>query len=284
MLNELPFQQEQLNFLTGLAEQRTDFLNPIFVFLNYFDTIYFAAFLVPLVWFGFSYRGGVKLTYIFLVSGIVNCSLKYFFGLPRPTVAIPEIGIFLFKSPGFPSGGAQTAFLLGSILISRYKNLPITILGVFYILLISFSRLYLGVHYPIDILGGWIAGSLIFLSFLATEKPIEQWLSNRTNTFPYYVIGISLLLIFFIPIYPLIGTVLAINIGFVIALKYHLYSQSPKLFWKKLLKGVGAGATTLLFGFLASRIAPAYIVPILLGFWVSLGIPLLIFNRDRHKH
>jgi len=279
---QLPFQAEQLNFLLEIAKHRTPFLDSIFLFLNYFDTPYFPAFLIPLVWFGFSYRWGLKVTYIFFITGLLNYALKYAFGLPRPTVAMPELGMFLFKSPGFPSGGAQTAFLLGSILIYQYKNLASWIIGISYILLISFSRLYLGLHYPIDILGGWTAAATLLIAFILLDKPIDHWVSQQKKFHNFTVPAIVLLSIILTMIYPLTASVLALSLGSLIALKYHLYRPVPIHFQNKLLLGTAAGMLTLLFGFFFAKINIPYLTPLLLGFWISLGLPLL-FRQFRSR-
>lgn len=272
---QLPFQTEQLNFLTEIANHRTPFLDPIFLFLNYFDTPYFAAFLITLVWLGFSYRWGLKVTYLFFISGLLNYALKYAFELPRPTVAMPELGMFLFKSPGFPSGGAQTAFLFGSLLISQYKNLAAWIVGIFYILLISFSRLYLGLHYPIDILGGWTVGATLFIAFMFLDKPIDYRISHQKKFNNFTIPSITLLSIVLTRIYPLTISVLALTLGSLIALKYKIYKPAPARFQSKLFLGTAAGILTLLFGFFFEKTNIPYLTPISLGFWVSLGLPLL---------
>lgn len=279
---ELPFQQEQLNFLIELIKHRTPFLDSIFLFLNYFDTPYFAAFLIPLVWFGFSYRWGLKVTYLFFITGILNYALKYTFDLPRPTIAMPELGMFLFKSPGFPSGGAQTAFMFGALLIYQHRNVAAWIVGVLYIALISFSRLYLGLHYPIDILGGWAVGAAIFTTFVFLEKPIDNFFSQKKSPQWASILIITFLSIFLIKIYPLTIAVLTLTFGSLIALKCHLYRPAPTHFQNKLLLGTLAGILTLLFGLVSSQTTLLYLSPILLGIWISLGLPLL-FRALRHS-
>lgn len=279
---QLPYLEQQLNFVIELTQHRTPLLNFIFFFINYFDTPYFAAFLIPLIWFGFSYRWGLKVAYLFLITSILNSVLKYSFGLPRPTVAMPELGMFLFKSPGFPSGGAQTAMLLGSLLMHYYKTFAAYFWGIFYILLISFSRLYLGVHYPIDILGGWIIGYGIFRAFIAVEKPIDRLFMNHQPLLPIAIV--TVVSVALIKVYPLTAPVLTLSFGALIGLKYHLYPQPSKNFWRQLFKGIFAGLTTLLFGFLIPKSIPFPIVSALLGLWISLGLGILFYAINRCRN
>jgi membrane-associated phospholipid phosphatase len=271
---ELPYLQQQLDFIVDLAEHRNALLNPIFSFLNYFDTPYFAAFLIPLVWYGFSCKSGLKVAYLFLISTILNNVLKYAFDFPRPTAAIPEIGMFFFKSPGLPSGGAQTAILLGSLLMYRYRNWTAYLVGIFYILLVSFSRLYLGVHYPIDILAGWIVGGAIFIAFIYLEKPIDDFLSKNKPLIPPLLAALGILALFLIKLFSFTASVFVLSVGAFIGCKRNLYEEPPHLFWKKIFKGTLAGLSTLICCGLFSSFLPLPLLSILLGLWISLGVPL----------
>lgn len=105
-------------------------------------------------------------------AGILNFLLKHLFERNRPDIyrVITETGY------SFPSGHAMGALCFYGIVAFffslRFSNpifkLLIALLTTFYILLIGLSRIYLGVHYPSDVLAGYIAGStwLFFCIFL----------------------------------------------------------------------------------------------------------------------
>ena len=116
-----------------------------------------------------------------LGSGLLLCqSLKGFFARRRPMV-VPHL--VDFDPSSFPSGhsmGAALVYLtLGSI-ISRQVSGPraktyFLSVAVILALIVGVSRVYLGVHYPSDVLAGWGAGSL----WSAACAQVARWLQHR---------------------------------------------------------------------------------------------------------
>lgn len=218
--------------MTDLAMSRLSFLDPFFRFLNFFDTPYFFFLLIPVVWLGFSYKWGIRLYYWVTFSNLINASAKDFVGWPRPNTDLPEIGLLHPTSFGFPSGGAQTSLLLAGLLIYSSRTKGAWIIGTTYFLLISFSRLYLGVHYPIDILGGWLIGALLLALFIATKKPLESWIERKSPLFLCYL-GVAiptLIAIFFANSWVIytMGAAIGIALGNYFSFKYHLFLPPPK--------------------------------------------------------
>ncbi len=105
---------------------------------------------------------------IFLISvifgGASDLILKDIFTRPRPTVVPHLVQVNTF---GFPSGHATMSFIIyfSIALMLNYSGINIKLktyllwTAVFLVLIIGISRIYLGVHYPTDILGGWALGT-----------------------------------------------------------------------------------------------------------------------------
>jgi membrane-associated phospholipid phosphatase len=246
-MSNLPFHQQQLEFMSNLASNRLEFLDPFFRFLNYFDSPYFFFILIPTIWLGFSYKWGLRIFYWFTLNNLLISFAKNSVGWPRPSTDLPEIGLFHPKSFGFPSGGAQTAMFLGGILIYYWRTPAAWIIGLVYILLISFSRLYLGVHYPIDILGGWILAWFMLALFILAKDPLEKWLVRKGLNFSLLIsLAIPLAILIAAPKTSYImGSALGIGLGTHFSLKHRLFLPSPK----NLNEGIGRSfiGTAILF-------------------------------------
>ena len=98
-------------------------------------------------------------------GGLLSNSLKYAFDRPRPEL-VPALTFYL--APSFPSGhstlAAATYLTLGSLIARAQKDRRLKaysiLLATLLALLEGFSRVYLGVHWPSDVLGGWLLGAL----------------------------------------------------------------------------------------------------------------------------
>lgn len=269
----IPFHAEQLQFIVDIASHRNGFLDPIFRVLHYVDSPYFAFILVPLVWVGFSYKWGLRLFYLLVINGMVNTLGKDLVGWPRPCADLPGLGMFCPPNNGFPSGGAQTCMLLGGLLIYYWRTRAAWIIGALYIALISFSRLYLGVHYPIDLLGGWAVGLLLLVLYVTCIDPIEKFLASR-SLFQCFVLSEA------IPLFLLCITTdtqyhrfdaMATGLGAFLSLRYGLYLSAPKTVWKGILRGAIAVIGLYLLLLLFPKHAPISLTFGALALWVSLG-------------
>lgn len=107
------------------------------------------------------------------VSTVIAIGLKYAINRPRPASADPLIIPASDQgSPSFPSGHTSEAFATATSLSMAYPKWWVIAPSFLWAGTVGFSRLYLGVHYPSDVLGGAIVGAG---SAWLTHK-VNQWL------------------------------------------------------------------------------------------------------------
>lgn len=159
-------------WLTAIFTIITNLVNPIFIGFVGFCILIFAK------------NRRIFSFQLFLNMGIVaviNLVMKYFFVRSRPDEAlhlVSEVGY------SFPSGHTMFAVAFYGFLVYMLWNserkksikIPLTVGGVLLVLLISFSRIYLGVHYASDVIGGLCISSAYMIIFL--------FVVSRTNNIP----------------------------------------------------------------------------------------------------
>jgi len=180
-----------LNFIVMIQQVESPLLDSFFrVITSLGDELFYLLFLPFLLWCVDFYLG-IRVGIIFLLSVYVNTGLKEIFQQPRPFDILAEIQKVHASGYGFPSGHAQSSLVVWGSIAYWEKQIWIRNLSVLLILLIGFSRIYLGVHFPTDILGGWLFGGLILgLSYFIFLK-IKLDFIQRDIIFK--IIGITLL-------------------------------------------------------------------------------------------
>lgn len=128
-------------------------------------------------------RGMALFVFVSVLSGtVVSTLLKMGYDRPRPEAT--ELARVFTSS--FPSGhtmlSAVTYLTLGALLTRVQPTLPLKIyvigVAVFLTVLVGLSRLYLGVHFPTDVLAGWAVGS----AWAALCVVVATWLRRRGKT------------------------------------------------------------------------------------------------------
>lgn len=116
----------------------------------------------------------------------VTAGLKYLVKRDRPYVSLKDVYFRKDNSPtdrySFPSGHTTTAFSIATSLTLRYPDKPAVIaVSYLYAALIGYGRIYLGVHYPSDVLGGMVIGSGSAALVFAFRKEIIDFKNNLFN-------------------------------------------------------------------------------------------------------
>lgn len=194
------------NFMNVLHIKAGAFLDTFFKIITFFGEggwLYIVAGVVLLLFKNTRKTGVVILISISLGSIFTNLVIKNLVSRPRPFTASDfyyncwnEVGPTIVGKNSFPSGHstAVAASTLGWILTSDKKS---RFLGVVFALLMGCSRIYLFVHYPTDVIAGFIVGSVAATCGYFIAKFVYSLLEkHRNNKVCDFMLNASLLDLF----------------------------------------------------------------------------------------
>ncbi len=125
---------------------------------------------------------GLHMGIYLMISGGINDCLKFLFHQPRPYWIDRRVHAFSTDAAfGFPSGHSQNAVVLWGTLAAFLHRHSAWIAAMLLAFLIGLSRLYLGVHFPTDVLAGWLAGALVLYALLRSEPVLLAWLKPQSR-------------------------------------------------------------------------------------------------------
>ena len=171
--------------LKGINGFSTPFFDTFFVVITQFGGVFgiiaLTAILLGLLLRRKMYKNALIVGATVAGAAILNVILKLIFERTRPDLWEQLI---VETSFSFPSGHSMITAALGLSLIficwnTRFRWLAVA-LGSSFIIVIGFSRLYLGVHYPTDILAGWVV-SAAWLSTVVTIVNVNLLRKNLSK-------------------------------------------------------------------------------------------------------
>lgn len=163
------FELQFLKFLEGI---RSGVLNAVFEGITILGEETLMILLVVTLWFAVDKRLAQKLLFITAGSLCVNGIIKNIAKVPRPfTKGISCVREDTATGYSFPSGHTQGFATWSTVFAVKFKKIWLSILVGVLILLVGFSRMYLGAHYPTDVIVGILLGvGLAVLGSVLFEK------------------------------------------------------------------------------------------------------------------
>jgi len=252
-------------------------LTAFFTAITSLGSLEFYMFTIPVIYWMIDKHFGFRFSVFFIFSAYVNSGVKHLFMTERPP---QELRLVHQEGYAFPSGHAQGSTAFWGFL-ARKLHTPLAWAGaVTMILLVSFARIYLGVHWPIDILGGLTIGVLLLLAYSPIAKadleriPMRAWILSS-------VVGAAALYL----LHPTgdgpmtVGFLLGALLGYRLELLYVRFQEEATLVQNvvKLVLGLGVlFALRVVLKPLVSWLPGGidYVVRYgFLGLWASLGAP-----------
>ncbi len=192
-------------------------------------------------------------------------------------------------SYGFPSGHSQGSLVFWGILGKWIGNKKGLLLAIVLPLLISFSRLYLGVHFPTDVLGGWILGIIILSIWLFKGESIKSYLSELKLVKKVILTIIFTIFMIIININDLVlpSVFLGLTLGYIICTE-KLPFKATGLWWKRVSRYFIGILGVVMIYFALKLVLPSEGEKLysifkvfrysLVGFWVAYIAPLIFYK------
>lgn len=286
-----------MEFLYLLESMRIPVLNEFMLAITYLgDEIAFLVTALILMWCA-DKRSGYYVLSVGFLGTIANQFMKLWFRIPRPWVLDENFTILEQAREGasgysFPSGHTQSSVGTFGAIACITKNKILRWLCIAAVILVPFSRMYLGVHTPLDVgVAAVMAGVLIF-----GLKPIILGKNNRV--FPVFLgimVAVSVAFLCFVEFYPfpadidphnmesglknaytLLGSLLGLVAVYAVDEKW-LHFPTKAVWWAQVIKvAVGLGIVLVvksgfkapleaLFGVLAGRAVRYFLIVIVAG-------------------
>lgn len=262
--------------------------DPMFRLFSMMGEAEFFLLFIPAILWCIDYRLGARLAVLVILSAYLNSALKDAFDAPRPFHIDPSLGLSTPSGGGIPSGHAQTGIVVWGALAAYFAKPWIWAAAVAMIILIGLSRIYLGVHFPHDVLFGWLIGGIVLISVLVFERPVSRWLVGLR--LPWQVAIVTLLPVVPLLLYPdrnaaiSMGGLSGLALGMLLARgRFDLAAKSGSR--NLVLRyALGTGVLFLLYSGIYSVIPgeesalylyTRYALFWVMGVWATLGAPWL---------
>lgn len=243
------FLQWELNLIKFFQSNANGFINFLAEAISFVGEQYTLIVILAFIYFVYNKEMGEEIAFSVFLGVCLNNALKGLIKAPRPFQVDSEISAGRESTAtgySFPSGHAQnSATFYGSIAV-EFKKRYITIIVITLVFLVSLSRIYLGVHFPKDVIVGMILGFLTALGGVYLYRKFSYSLKTKMMVLLFSALAfLPFIFIFYhrdfeeIKLFRDFYTGYALFLGFIPAIylenKYVKFSNEAKLS-KKLIR------------------------------------------------
>lgn len=325
-----------LDILFWFREHTTPWLDTLMGGITNLGSEYFYLAALCLLYWCVDVAAALRLFVLFLASVYLNDAIKWIAATRRPfdlagldptsslyartrdlAERIPQAIQDTAPGYSFPSGHAQDAVVFWGYLAIVVRRRWMYILAPLVALLVAFSRIYLGVHWPQDVIGGIVIGLIILGCGYVTLRLLAGMPLQARFPATLFFCLVPILLFVLFPSHAggqTMGTLFGALLGYLLERRYLRFAVR-RPFWQQVLKMViglagalllmiglraflqpfavtttvrATGAATIPGGFLYTWGAeiPTWIRYSLVGLWCTLGAPALfrfLFGREQKE-
>jgi membrane-associated phospholipid phosphatase len=148
--------------------------------ISFLGRIEFYLVFIPFIYWSIDRRIGVRALLLLIYTEFVAYSIKQLLHQPRPYWISDVKALSVEPSYGLPSSHASnTLSVIGYLALQAKKNWFWWFVGIL-LFLVGLSRLYLGVHFPQDVLIGWLIGFAVLWGITKWEGKVREWLDGKS--------------------------------------------------------------------------------------------------------
>ncbi|MCP4628122.1 MAG: phosphatase PAP2 family protein [bacterium] len=249
---------------------------------------------MPLFYWCIDRRTGARLFFLLLLSAYLNAVAKVLADQPRPFTYDPRVqALVKAGGGGMPSGHTQNAVVIWGFLAARSGKKIAWLIAAFLMAGIPLSRVYLGVHFPTDLIGGYLLGGFLLILFLLSAPRLEVWLVEKGFAWQLLIsLTGPLILVLLNPtgdkyVLSMVSVLMGVCTGFALERRFVRFSCQG-IWWKRTLRyllGIVVlfglwGGLKLVFSGLEPAAGFRFIRYAVVGLWGGVGAPW-VFVRLR---
>jgi membrane-associated phospholipid phosphatase len=273
------------DIILGIQTIANPVLDWFFMAITFLGNEDFYIAVLPVIYWCVDKKFGIRLAIVFLASVYINSLLKDIFATTRPDPA--DVRVLYGQSGGgyaFPSGHSQGSVTFWGVIAWELKKAWFWVLAVFLMIAVGISRLYLGVHWPIDVLGGWLIGAVILGVYFLYDAKVDHsrsFLNMWGLIALVLIVGVVLFLIH--PAGHIVGVFVGMSIGYLLEEK--LVDFDPRsVWWYQVLKVLVGLAVVFAIRIGLKKLFPEgdifdAIRYLIIGIWIALGVPAIFRGR-----
>lgn len=286
MWYNMPMNAEIIKFIQSFSNPVLDY---VFQGITALGEEYFYIVAMAIVYWCVNKSFGYRMGFICLSSSLVNVGIKESLKVPRPIgePGIRSLRIETATGYSFPSGHTQGVTSFWVTVMGKLKQKWVKALGFIIIFLVAISRVYLGVHRPIDVLAGFLMGLIWVCICGAVFNYVDKTGSSKALLMLLIPMLLGMLFFKTPEYYKMAGTLVGFYFGFIVEPKYINFSEKGTMTFQciKILGGIAGvfGVKTLLKVLLPESIFSDFLRYFIVAVWVTIIMPIIINKINKPK-